>query len=189
MSTRTALVPIDVQRAFDHPRWGPRNQPQAEQRIARLLAAWRDAGLPIFHVRHSSRHRESPLHASHPGFAFKPEAAPLPGEPVITKDVNSAFIGTHLEARLREAGIERVILFGFTTQHCVSTTTRMAANLGFEAIVVSDATVAFEAPGSHGPIAAETVHEVSLATLRDEFATILTADQAIELTRVAASAA
>ena len=74
-----------------------------------------------------------------PGFDFKPEAQPLDGEPVITKDVNSAFIGTDLEARLREQGVEAVALVGLTTDHCVSTTARMAANLGFETWVLGDA--------------------------------------------------
>ena len=175
-----ALVLIDVQRAFDDPSWGPRNNPDAEARIAELLAAWRGRGLPVIHVHHASRNPASTLHPTHPGFAFKPEALPLPGEPTIRKDVNSAFIGTDLEARLRRAGIATVVLAGLTTNHCVSTSTRMAGNLGFETYLVADATATFDRVGHDGRRwPAELVHDVSLASLHGEFATVLSAEEAI----------
>src|SRR5574338_1420905 len=125
---KTALLIIDVQQGFDEPYWGARNNPGAEENIARLLAAWRAAQRPIFHIQHNSRLPQSPLHPSHPGNVFKAIAAPRAGEPVIGKDVNSAFIGTDLEARLRTANIDAVVIAGLTTPHCVSTTTRMASN-------------------------------------------------------------
>lgn len=175
MSPDTALVLIDVQVGMDHERWGERNNPGAEGRIAELLGAWRTAGAPVVHVRHASRGVGSPLHPESPGFAFKPEAEPEAGEPVVTKSVNSAFIGTDLETRLRTAGIRTVVLAGISTPHCVSTTARMAANLGFPTVVVSDATAAF----ALGGYTAEVVHAVSLATLEGEFAAIVTADQLV----------
>jgi nicotinamidase-related amidase len=103
MPTPTLIV-IDVQRAFDDGSWGPRNNPQAEQRIAEAIAAWRAAGAPVIHVRHRSAEPGGSFVPGTPAFDFKPEAEPLEGEPVITKDVNSGFIGTDLEARLHAAG-------------------------------------------------------------------------------------
>ena len=170
-----ALLVIDVQKGFDEAYWGVRNNPQAEQNIATLLTAARANGEPIFHVKHNSRLPRSPLHPSNPGNAFKDIAAPRDGEPVIGKDVNSAFIGTDLEAQLRAAGLEEVIIVGLTTPHCISTSARMASNLGFATTVVSDATAAHAGRGPDGAVIdAESMHYHALAALNGEFATIVT---------------
>ncbi len=181
MSDPTLIV-IDVQHAFDDPSWGPRNNPQAEARVADALAAWRGAGAPIVHVRHSSSGLFDPDADT---FAFKPEAAPLDGEPIVTKHVNSAFIGTDLEARLRRSGVSSVALVGLTTDHCCSTTARMAGNLGFETWVLGDAMATFDRRGPDGAsLPADLIHRTALASLHDEFAEVLdTADAVARLRR------
>jgi nicotinamidase-related amidase len=169
----TALIVIDVQQGFLDPRWGRRNHPQAEQNIAALLAAWRDAGRPLFHVQHGSRSENGAFYPGTPGHAFKPEAQPLPGEIIVSKDVNSAFIGTDLEARLCAAGIGTVVLCGLTTDHCVSTTARMAGNLGFRTFLVEDACATHERTGPDGTwFSAEQMHATAVASLHGEFATV-----------------
>jgi nicotinamidase-related amidase len=175
---RAALVLIDWQLGMDDPRWGHRNNPDAEANAARLLAVWRDAGLPIYHVQHLSREPDSVFRPERPGSAIKDMLRPMPGEPVVQKDVNSAFIGTDLEVQLRSAGIQVVVLTGMQTDHCVSTTARMAGNLGFITYVVADATATFDRPGPEGAsYPAEQVHEINLASLKGEFANIVdTAD-------------
>ena len=175
---RTALLVIDVQRGMEDPRLGRRNNPGAEENVAALLAAWRRASLPLFHVRHLSKEPGSPLVGE--GAEFRPAARPLPSEPVIEKDVNSAFIGTDLEARLREGGVGRLVLAGLATDHCVSTTARMAANLGFGVRLVSDATATFDRVGPDGRLhVAEDVHEMALVHLHGEFAEISTTDEVL----------
>jgi nicotinamidase-related amidase len=181
VTDKTALIIIDVQEGLDDARWGKRNNPDAEGNIARLLAAWRRRGRPIYHVQHMSTNPNSPLRPNQPGNAIKRIVAPQSDEPVIQKTVNSAFIGTDLEDRLREAGIQSVVIVGLTTNHCVETTARMAGNLGFTTFVVDDATATFDRngyDGAHYP--AETVHAISLASLHDEFATILRTDQLLD---------
>ena len=168
-----ALVLIDLQQGFDHPRWGTRNNPDAEQRIAALLAAWRQAAGPVVHVRHMSTEPDSPLRPNQPGNLFKPEAAPRGGEPVFEKTVNSAFIGTPLEAHLRREGIQRLVVVGLSTDHCISTTVRMAGNLGFDVVVVDDGTATFERASPDGTqYPADQVHRIALASLHGEFAQV-----------------
>ena len=173
--TRAALLPIDVQCGLDDPAQGARSTPEAEAQIARLLAVWRALGWPIVHVQHLSTNPASRLRPGMPGVAIKPEAMPLPGEPVVQKSVNAAFIGTDLESRLRADGVKAVVIVGLTTDHCVSSTARMAGDLGFETTVVADATAAFERTAWDGRhLSADTVWTTSLATLQDEFARIIT---------------
>jgi len=175
------LIVIDVQQEFDDPAWGERNNPGAESKVAEALSAWRERGAPIIHVRHESPPDEGVFLAGTPGVDFKPEASPLPGEPVITKHVNSAFIGTDLEERLRADGVDAVAIVGLTTDHCVSTTARMAGNLGFETWVLADAVATFARKAPDGElITAETMHRTALASLDDEFADVIDTDAAIE---------
>ena len=180
LSPSTALLLVDVQQGMDHPRWGARNNPDAERRIAELLAAWRATGRPVIHVQHLSHEPQSPLREDAPGHAFKVEARPLAGEAIFQKHVNSAFIGTTLEAHLRAHGIEALVVAGITTDHCVSTTARMAGNLGFGVILVEDGTATFERIGPDGThYSADLMHRVALASLHGEFATVRSAQDII----------
>jgi nicotinamidase-related amidase len=178
----TALIVVDVQRAFDE--WEAagkrRNNPEAAARIAGLLGAFRDRGAPIFHIRHQGTRPNSSFLPGATGYPVKDEAREIEGEPVIVKRVNSAFIGTDLEARLRAAGIKALVICGATTNHCVETTTRMAGNLGFDARLVRDATWTFDRTGPDGDAhSAEDIHAMTLANLNGEFARIVSAAEAI----------
>ncbi len=186
VATNTALIIIDVQEAFDEPRWGHRNNPDAEANVARLLEAWRKAGRPVFHVRHLNSAPGSSFHPDAPGSRIKALVCPLEGEPVIEKVVNSAFIGTDLEERLRRGGITSVVITGLTTNHCVETTARMAGNFGFDTFFVSDATATFDRVGPDGVRhAAEDIQAMTLSNLNEEFATIVTTDEALRHTGAA----
>ena len=180
-----ALVLIDLQCAIDHPSWtkhGPRNNPEAEQNIARLLSAWRQAGRTVIHIRHDSTEPESTFRPGQPGHDFKPEATPLPGELVIPKQTNSAFIGTPLAETLHNLGVRRVCFAGVITNNSVEATVRMSGNLGFETYLIEDACFTFARPDYTGTLhIAEEVHAMSLANLSGEYATIVTTAQAISL--------
>jgi nicotinamidase-related amidase len=177
LPANATLLLIDVQQGFDDPFWGHRNNPKAEQHMARLLHAWRETGRPVIHVRHISR-GQNPLQAGQSATEFKEAVRPFGDEPVISKDVNSAFIGTDLEAQLRGNDRDTLVIVGLTTDHCVSTTARMAGNLGFTTYVVADATATHDRTGHDGAIyPAQTIHDTTLASLHAEFATVLNTDE------------
>ncbi len=185
----TPLIVIDVQKGLDEPYWGERNNPGAEQNMARLLDAWRQHGWAIYYIQHHSKNPKSPLRPDYVGNEIKEIVQPQPGETIIQKRENSAFVGTDLEERLRAANQGTVVLTGLTTDHCVSTTARMAANLGFRTIVVSDATATFD---RHSPITsrhftADEMHETALTSLSEEFARIAETEALLQAIKSAAS--
>ncbi len=173
----SALLIIDLQQAIDDPSWaavGPRNNPGAEQIIAQLLRTWRENNQPVWHVRHDSTWPGSPYRPGQPGNDFKPEALPLPGEPIIAKNTPCAFAGTDLEPRLHAAGIDSLVIAGVITNNSVEATVRMAGCLGFDVYLVEDACFTFARKDWNGRIwSAEDVHALSLANLNEEYCTVL----------------
>src|SRR5579871_3779048 len=129
-----ALLLIDLQKGFDDIAYwgGERNNPDAETNAGLLLQCWRTHRLPLFHIQHCSSNPGSLLHATNKGNEFKPIVQPIGDEPIIKKNVNSAFIGTDLKHRLDLLKITKLVIVGLTTDHCVSTTTRMAGNFGYD---------------------------------------------------------
>lgn len=176
-----ALLVLDVQNGFDDPYWGERNIPEAEGNILRLLKEWRKWKGEIIYSKHLSLDPNSPLnHKNKNGTEIKEHLKPLDGEKVFSKNVNSAFIGTELEAYLTEKQIKSVVITGLSTQHCVSTTTRMSGNLGYNTYLVSDGIAAFGITDHNGVYyTAEAIQEYELAMLQKEFATIVTTEELI----------
>lgn len=149
--------------------------------MARLAAAWREKERPLIHIKHNSTEPNSPLRPELPGNAFKDAVRPLPGEKQFSKTINSAFIGTGLADYLHEQGIDSLVVVGLTTDHCVSTSVRMAANLGFTVTLVSDATATFERIGYDGVhYSAEEIHKINLISLAGEFCTVRSTDDVLQ---------
>jgi len=171
-----ALLLVDIQKAFlekDYPGL-IRNNENAEFICGKILKKWRTLDLPIIHVRHSSTNPESKLHKSRPGFEFNDYVTPLETEMVLTKEVNSAFIGTNLENILIKSHIDTLVIVGMTTNHCISTTVRMSGNLGFDTYLISDSTACYNTKGLNGEIiACNTIYNSALASLQEEFATVI----------------
>jgi len=168
------LIVIDLQKAIDHPSWGERNNLGAEKHVALLLQAWRSTHRPVYHIRHDSTEAASHYRPGQPGNDFKPEARPNAGEIVIVKRTNSAFIGTDLESRLRQANQNLLVVTGVITNNSVEATVRMAGNLGFDTFLVEDATFTFGRKDWNGTWrTADEVHAMSLANLDDEYCSVV----------------
>ncbi|HWJ79464.1 MAG TPA: cysteine hydrolase family protein [Niallia sp.] len=180
MEKKEALIIVDVQKAFNDKKWGERNNLNAEENISKILHLWREKGWLVIFIQHTSTNPNSVFYPKNEGFAIKEIVEPIDEEVIITKKVNSSFIGTNLEEILKINEITTVVITGLTTPHCVSTTTRMSGNLGFDTYLISDATAAFGMKDQNDTYYdAATIHNISLATLHDEFATILTTEQLI----------
>ncbi|WP_031529953.1 cysteine hydrolase family protein [Dyadobacter crusticola] len=177
-----ALILIDIQKAFeDQAYWGgTRNNPDAEENAKKLLDYWRTNQLPLFHIQHISVNPDAKHGINSPGHEFQEIVQPLPGETIVQKSVNSSFIGTNLKELLDQQGIHTLVIAGLTTDHCVSTTTRMAGNYGYETFIVADATATFGKKGINGQYYdGETMHQTALAQLNEEFATVVSTTQVI----------
>jgi nicotinamidase-related amidase len=171
----THLIVVDVQEAIDDPKWGPRNNPAAEARIADLLAAWRMAQAPIVHIRHDSSDAHSPYRPGGPGHRFKACSQPDDGEAVVAKQANSAFIATGLEALLEDRGATTLVIAGVLTHNSLEATVRHAGNLGFRVAVPADACWAVAVRDLTGRVwPAEDVHQLSLAVMHGEYAEVTT---------------
>ena len=179
-----ALILVDIQKAFlekDYPGIN-RNNHDAEFICGNILSKWRELKLPIIHVRHSSTNPDSKLHKSKPGFEFNDHVKPLDNEVVLTKKVNSAFIGTKLENILNNMNINTLVFIGMTTNHCISSTVRMSSNLGFETYLISDSTACYNTMGIDGKmIDCNIIYESSLANLSKEFAIIINSNKLFSL--------
>jgi nicotinamidase-related amidase len=172
--TKPALIVVDVQRGFDDPVWGRRDNPDCERNIAALIGHWREQARPLVYVRHDSDEPGSSLEPGTPGNAFKDVVS---GEPdlLVTKTVNSAFHGEpSLQAWLDGAGVETIYVCGITTNHCCDTTARVGGNLGYDVRFVLDATHTFDRHDPAGELVpAELIARVTATSLHDEFATVI----------------
>ena len=179
---RTLLLPIDMQRGFDQPDWPRRWNERVDDNGLALLQRWRETGRPIIHVRHDSIEETSTLRPGQPGNVFRPGFEPRDGEQMIAKSVNSAFIGTDLDLRLKRLGTRHILTFGISTDMCVSTTIRTGANLGWDMLLAEDACDCFDLPDRHGgTIPAEAVHATHVATLAFEFCRVATTAELLAL--------
>jgi nicotinamidase-related amidase len=180
----TALIIIDMQKAMRSSTLPPRNNPSAEDNIARLLAAWREAGQPVVNVRHISRSPASLFAPGQSGAEFQERFIPLAHEHVVEKNVTDAFIHTGLERWLHARGIRQVVIAGVSTENSVEASARTSGNLGLSTVVVADACFTFEKRDFGGTLrSAEDVHLMALANLHGEYAHVLSTDELLNQQR------
>lgn len=176
-----ALLIIDMQKGMHFPRLGRRNNPDAEKNAQAVLAVWRATSRPVVHIRHISRSPESVFWPGQVGAEFQEELTPLVKERIVEKHVPDAFATTGLEHWLRIRSIRQVAIIGAITNNSVEATARSAGNLGFDAIVVSDAVFTFDQLDLNGRLwSAEDVHALSLANLALDYAAVRATSELVE---------
>ncbi|MEU8531244.1 MULTISPECIES: cysteine hydrolase family protein [Streptomyces] len=184
----TALVVVDVQKGFEDEFWGRRDNPGAERNIAALIDAWQETGRPVVFVRHDSLRAGSPLEPGTEGNAFKDFVEERRGkgsgpELLVTKSVNSAFYGEpDLDAWLRGAGIEQIVIVGIQTNMCNETTARMGGNLGYDVLFPLDAMHTFDLAGPFGwsRSAEELTRATAVSLHGGQFARVVTTEDVLK---------
>jgi nicotinamidase-related amidase len=139
-----------------------------------LLALARTQGVPVFHVVHHGRIGGPLFDPSGPGVPVIPDLAPTEGEAVVVKSLPNAFAGTELHQWVRETGRTSLIVAGFATHMCVSSTVRAALELGYRTTVVAAATATRDLSDPVGGVVpADAVQRAELAALADRFAVVV----------------
>jgi len=181
-SKHTALLIIDAQEGIkESAHWGGnRNNPQAENNISKLLGHWRKVHLPVIIVQHCSRESNSPFRSDHPGNKLMDFVQLRPDEKLVQKATASAFINTDLSQYVEQKNIDGLVVTGFVTNNSVESTVRNSGDFGINTTVVSDATACFDKVTVTGTkFTSDVVHALSLANLKDEYATIMTTEEII----------
>ncbi|OUS38006.1 cysteine hydrolase ['Osedax' symbiont bacterium Rs2_46_30_T18] len=174
LKRKSALIIIDQQQGIDAAKLGPRNNPEAQSIMLKLLAQWRQDKQPVFHIRHRSCEVDSVFWPLQSGFEFKPEFVPALGENSIEKLVPCSFTGSDLLQQLQQLSIASVVIVGASTNNSVESTARTAGNLGLSVIVVEDGCFAFDKADYFARHrSASEVHAMSLANLDGEYAQVL----------------
>jgi nicotinamidase-related amidase len=164
----SALLVIDIQDSFkiDPARWASRNNPAFEANVTELIATFREASRPVIFVLHND---------SDPGFRpGDPEVRLMDfldrreHEPLIVKNTRNAFTSTDLQQRLDALGVRKVVISGISTEQCCETTTRVAADLGYDVDFVTEATATFPI----GALSTDAIVERTEAVLNKRFARI-----------------
>ncbi len=188
MSHQTALLIIDVQESFRHrPYFRTDELASFFDRCKTMIDGFAAAGLPVVRILHVEG--EGPF--SKASGLVEPMHE-LGYEPAATfeKNVHSALVGTGLQAWLTSRGISRLAIAGIRTEQCCETTTRHASDLGFEVDYVAEATLTFPMTTRAGrTVSAAEIRERTELVLSDRFATIVTADKAVERALIRTSAA
>ncbi|GHD05806.1 isochorismatase [Tianweitania populi] len=175
------LIVIDAQREYVDGALALPNVQPALANIAELLKAARAANAPVIHVQHKGK-AGGAFDPGGNGFAIADQAAPVDGETIVEKGLPNAFAGTNLKDALDRLGRKKLVLAGFMTHMCVSSTARAALDLGFGTTVVSDASATRDLPRPDGTgvVAAADLHEAELAALSDRFSIICKTDALVK---------
>ncbi|HRD35600.1 MAG TPA: cysteine hydrolase family protein [Rhodocyclaceae bacterium] len=135
----SALVIVDAQNTYREGIMQLTGVEPALEQCATLLARARALKIPVLHIQHDAG-PGTPYDVSAEIGAIADKVAPADGEPVVVKNYPNAFVGTDLDARLKDTGVKNLVVVGFMTHMCINSTARGAFNLGYTVAVPAAAT-------------------------------------------------
>lgn len=179
----TALLIVDIQKDyFSGGRMELVGADKASKEARRILAFFRENGLPVFHVQHISTRVDAAFFLPDTeGISIHDSVAPLSDEIVIRKHFPNSFRDTGLQEILQEKGIQRLVICGMMSHMCIDATVRAAFDHGYTCIVVHDACATRALSFSGVEIPAQHVHGAYMAALNAVYAKVLSADEVINL--------
>ena len=170
---QSAVVIVDAQREYLDGSVPLSGIDEALVEMKKLLARARSLSVPIFHVVHHTQPGAPIFNPDSPMSDIIDAVKPVGNEPVIKKNLPSAFVHTDLEKYLKDTGRKEVVVAGFMTHMCINATTRSAVDLGFAPTVIASACATRDLPAPDGTVlSAETVHRSNLASLADLLACV-----------------
>lgn len=179
----SVLIIIDAQREYVDGKLPLDGIGASLKEAARVLARARKAGTPVIHVVHHGQPGAALFDPNGPYVQIAAAVAPRPDEIVVPKTLPDAFAGTDLEAQIKRLGRKNLIVIGYMTHMCLSSTVRAALDRGYRTTVVAGASATRDLPDAYGggAIPAWAVQRASLAALADRFATVVSsADNLLE---------
>jgi len=164
---KSALILIDIQNDyFPGGAMELAGMTQAAAQAQALLAAWREARRPIFHVQHLAPGPGAAFfRPDTPGVEIHESVRPLPGEALVRKHYPNAFRETGLLEVLQGAGVGEVVIVGAMSHMCIDASTRAAFDFGFKCTVIHDACASRDVVFEGRTIPAEQVHGAFMAAL------------------------
>ncbi|MGU7770756.1 cysteine hydrolase family protein [Burkholderia sp. MR1-5-21] len=181
-AARTALFVIDFQNEYFGGRLPIPDGPHALANAQRVIALADRAGIPVFHIQHVGAAGGGLFDEAGDGFRFHADLQPASHHAVVKKTSVSVFPTTDIDARLKAAGIDTLIVTGLMTHACVAGAARDAVPLGYAVIVVDDACATRDLDTADGSVVPHDVlHRATLAALDDTFADVMTTGQVLEL--------
>lgn len=183
--SQTALLLIDFQNdyfaSFPGAKWPLKNTEAAAQQTARLLAAFREQGLLVVHVRHELLTAEGPFFLPHSeGAKIHPWVSPQAGEPVVVKHHTNSFRETDLKAILDSHNIQNLVIVGAMSHMCIDAVTRAAVDFGYTCTVVHDACATRDLEFNGTTIPAAQVHNAFMAALGFAYARISSTQEILD---------
>jgi nicotinamidase-related amidase len=181
--SKNGLLVVDVQNDyFPGGRWTLSNMEQASDNVARLIAAARAAGHPVFHVQHVMEEADSPFFTKGTaGAEIHPKVKPAAGEAQVVKNEVNAFLGTDLKAKLDAADVKDLVVCGAMSHMCVDAATRAASDFGYKVTLVHDACATRDAEFNGVKVPARDVHASFMAAL-GSYAKVVSTDDVITST-------
>ena len=177
MSQR-ALILVDIQNDyFPGGKWSLDGVHDAADNAARLIAAARDRGDLVVHIRHEFTTADAPFFApGSDGAAIHEKVRPAAEEPVVLKHYANSFRETDLKSLLDRHGVEEVVIAGAMSHMCIDATTRAANDLGYNVAVAHDACATRDLEFNGTVIPAAQVHAAYMSALGFAYAAIVDTD-------------
>ncbi|WP_160107594.1 cysteine hydrolase family protein [Pseudomonas izuensis] len=176
---KQALIVVDIQNDyFPQGKWPLVGADAAADNAVRLLAAFREAGDSVVHIRHEFTSDAAPFFTpGSEGAKLHPKVLNLGNEPVVLKHYVNSFRETELQSILDQQGIKELVVVGSMSHMCIDGITRAANDLGYSVTVIHDACASRDLEFNGLTVPAAQVHAAFMSALGFAYANVVSTDE------------